>query len=657
MAQTHDAGSAADAVKRWFAEHGVPQFAGHYSFADRMNALVLPLAMVIAVQVGVGTWLSVSVVQLLVVPPAMVMVGLLFKRALDGPLGLGPYQGREWSLVAFWLLAPVVMPYLFSVTVSRWFSEEASPWFWPEPWIDTAVVFTALLACMVLYRADVWDPNGTRARLRWWLAGIVASAVALSALEGSLFPPIASSIDSQAILPLPQGLPSLLVAVVILAISLRLALATPGQSPSRHDVAAFVPAVPLLVVTFGLDSALVSYNVDGWAEAVLPSAVLLVLLAVSASARLRPARQPDHQLLVAGTRRLKDKVSSPPLRVWVPVFLLCYPVVVLLVGVEVDVWFGRTAHGWWAAAVTLVANAICLGVAWLVIWFGLDRVAAWAFWEVRHNVSDVAAAFASGLPLLLVFTAFFALTAETWEIAVEVGPVAFVGLLGLLLGLTAIFLLISSIQQLHALGDFKSWSEARRRALGEEGTRCYPPDSATRELVEGALQGRPQDAKPPPVRLRVLGWLGGLNAVLVLIVYHVLIFTPVVVGSFAFFLLLGRLAVPPEVAAEWVYGDGADPSLGVALDNLPLHKEPWTRVAVVLAVFSGLYLSVTVLSEENRRRTFFGAAEDAMRQRLAIRLALDAWKKSARQPDGPPTTAGGQERHPADREVAPARAG
>ena len=94
----------------------------------------------------------------------------------------------------------------------------------------------------------------------------------------------------------------------------------------------------------------------------------------------------------------------------------------------------------------------------------------------------------------------------------------------------------------------------------------------------------------------------------------------------------------------------------MALDNLPLHKEPWTRVAVVLAVFSGLYLSVTVLSEEGRRKAFFGAAEDAMRQRLAIRLALDTWKKS-RQPDEPSTTAGEQERHPADRDVAPARAG
>jgi hypothetical protein len=200
-AQTHDAKSAADAAKRWFAEHGVPQFAGHYSFADRMNALVLPLALVIAVQVGVGTWLSVSIVQLLVVPPGMVMVGLLFKRALDGPLGLGPFQGRGSSVVAFWLLRRWWMPYLS-----------------PRPW-----------------------PAGSPRKRR------------------------------------------------------RSSGPNPGWWSRSASTAPWSPTT----------------NVDGLAEAVLPSAVLLVLLAVSASARLRLARRPGHQPLVTGTRRLKDKVSSP----------------------------------------------------------------------------------------------------------------------------------------------------------------------------------------------------------------------------------------------------------------------------------------------------------------------------------------------------------
>jgi hypothetical protein len=114
---------------------------------------------------------------------------------------------------------------------------------------------------------------------------------------------------------------------------------------------------------------------------------------------------------------------------------------------------------------------------------------------------------------------------------------------------------------------------------------------------------------------------------LVLAIYQVLIFTPVAVGAFAFFLLLARLAVPPAVAAEWVFGDGADPSLGLMLDNRPFVEEPWTRVAVVLAAFSVLYLTVTVLTDDNHRRTFFGVADDAIRQRFAMRLAYDEAQK------------------------------
>ena len=655
MAETHNPGSSTRAIKFWFAEHGVPQFIGHYSCTERAKALVLPLVMVLAVQLGAATWFDVSVVQLLVIPPAIAVLALLFKRALDGPLGLGPSQEQGWWLLPLWLLAPVVMPYLFAATVAHWFSQEESRWFWPEPWVDTAVVFTALLACMVLYRDDIWDPKGRRARLRWWLAGAVVSAVVFSALEGSLFPPLVSSIDPQAMVSAPQTLPSLLIVVAILAMSLRLALAAPGQSTSRRDVAVFIPAVPLLVVTFGIDNALVSYSFDGWAEAFLPVVLLLVFVAISAFAVRRLARQPEQQPEKTGARRLKEEASSPTLKVWVPVFLVCYPLVALLAGIKVDM-FGRLAAGWEAVVVILAINAICLGVAWLIVGFGLDRVAAWALREAPHNLPEIAAAFASGLPLLLVFTAFFALTAETWEIVVEVGPVAFLALLGLLLGLTAIFLLISSIQQLLKLREFPTWAEVRQRALGEKGVRCETPNAHVRSIVEAAIDRTQDDAKPPAVCLRVFGWL---NALLVLTVYQVLIFTPVVVGAFAFFLLLGRLAVPPEVAGEWVYGDGASPRLGAALDSLPVLQDPWTRVAVVLAVFSGLYLSVTVLPDKDRRETFFGAADDAMRQRFAMRLALDeAIKKQARQPDEPSTAAGdGQEAWSGEREAAPARAG
>lgn len=85
--------------------------------------------------------------------------------------------------------------------------------------------------------------------------------------------------------------------------------------------------------------------------------------------------------------------------------------------------------------------------------------------------------------------------------------------------------------------------------------------------------------------------------------------------------MVGRLAVPNHVAAQWIYGDNAGSPGVERLAQLPFWSEPWTRVPVVLAAFSVLYLTVSLLTDENQRKYFFSAAHAALRQRLAIRIA------------------------------------
>jgi hypothetical protein len=79
--------------------------------------------------------------------------------------------------------------------------------------------------------------------------------------------------------------------------------------------------------------------------------------------------------------------------------------------------------------------------------------------------------------------------------------------------------------------------------------------------------------------------------------------------------LLPLLVVPP------VYGEGAGEGAADKLAHLPFLSEPWTRVPVVLAAFSVLYLTVALLTEEGRRTYFFSAANEALQQRLAVRIA------------------------------------
>lgn len=48
-----------------------------------------------------------------------------------------------------------------------------------------------------------------------------------------------------------------------------------------------------------------------------------------------------------------------------------------------------------------------------------------------------------------------------------------------------------------------------------------------------------------------------VNALLVIAAYQALVLVPVGISALLLFWAVGRLAVSPDVAAEWVYGDNA----------------------------------------------------------------------------------------------------
>jgi hypothetical protein len=90
-----------------------------------------------------------------------------------------------------------------------------------------------------------------------------------------------------------------------------------------------------------------------------------------------------------------------------------------------------------------------------------------------------------------------------------------------------------------------------------------------------------------------------VNALLVIAAYQALVLVPVGISALLLFWAVGRLAVSPDVAAEWVYGDNAGERETRLVDNLSFLGEPWTRVPLVLAAFSVLYLTVTLLTTRN----------------------------------------------------------
>jgi hypothetical protein len=106
-----------------------------------------------------------------------------------------------------------------------------------------------------------------------------------------------------------------------------------------------------------------------------------------------------------------------------------------------------------------------------------------------------------------------------------------------------------------------------------------------------------------------------------MMVYEVFFFFPVTIVAAIVFLTFGYITVTSNIAANWVYGDRASPEELTELTNLPLFQQPWLRVGLLLTAFSILYLVVDILSDPDKRSTYFESADKAVRQRLAIRLA------------------------------------
>jgi hypothetical protein len=165
------------------------------------------------------------------------------------------------------------------------------------------------------------------------------------------------------------------------------------------------------------------------------------------------------------------------------------------------------------------------------------------------------------------------------------------------------------------------WDRLRKQALRDEPSRKGHRDreelkDAVRELLD-ATPG-PSDKKhlSPALERRMR-----INALVVIAVYQALVLVPVGLSALLLFWGVGRLAVSNGVAAERIYGDNAGVAEQLRVDRLSLWGEPWTRVPVVIAAFSVLYLAVTLLTSKEHRTYFFSAASEALRQRLAVRVA------------------------------------
>jgi hypothetical protein len=619
-------------VEPWFEERGVPRFCPWYSPQTRAAELVPLLFAVLAFEVAVAPWLDLSVLSLILVLAIVLFVALCI------PLPRGRGRGSSTSLL--WLLARLVpLGVIGSLLASD------SPPLWSDPWVDAAVILVGLAAAALLFKDDVWSGGGSElVGRRRGLIVLVMAAVVAFAVEGSVAPfeqSLSTTVGEVVpfVTAVPQGLPALMVLSLVYAWSRKLDAASqvdPRPASTRNPMAAaLVTAMPLLVIVLGAETTVLpDFAQDDRLEAVLPLALTLVLTACAVVVFLRASRGSagtEDRRWCAGVKHVVvgQGVSTHPgaLTVWLLLFLVSYPLLALFF-LEIDA-FGRELTGGGAFLVALAINALYLAVAWFIVSFGLDRVAVWARTEREQIAASVAMGLARGLPLLLVFTAFFGFTAETWEVVIEAGTLQFLGLLALLAGLTVAFVLITSAHEVGKHCGFGTKGRLKSAALRTKDPEAGPPGDPFRRALDDLTTHHNQDLMEPVLKLRGREWI---NAMAVLSAYQAFVFIPVTVAAAVLFWILGHLAVPPDVAGTWIYGDGAPPSRGAELAARPFIDEPWTRVSMILAIFSVLYLAVTVQSTREQREEFFQGAERAMLQILAVKLVYDRFLSQVRKP-------------------------
>ena len=667
-----------DKIHQWFLRHGVPQFIQGYWLADSMPVLFYLLLMVVAFNLAIEPWVRFNPWFLLLAPVGLVIlglsVGLFVKTTIVDEV---PYLISELSKekeqrvngqpaymslkeqVSFLISNPIRVAKLFvGVFVVSWLIFRLGGGiFWNDFTMDFTVIAVLLWSSSRLFRHDVWSRRDAKLRERRQLYVLITVAVVVFAFEGSVLPDATAMMNGvmgtimPAAVPVPHAFAALLVAVIIVVQS-------QGLIPVSRDVDgvatqqrfnAYFPAMPLLVLVFCAEAAVLPYVGPKWVAATVPLVAIVGLASLhlplrrrqdeptptDAARRPKWLRRPDWLKTVTNYPSVRRFIDYPGLTALVVLYLVACPLLVgaLATADEYQPSVGIVRNSINPRSAVLLAFAINLFYLSLVVGiavFKLHKVAQWAITEAWTDWRERISNLGRGLSILVVLTALALLTAETWETMRWISTKDYVVLLGSIFGLTGAFHLLISIQQVADSAKFGTWSDVRAAAILEDESPDddqtassqnghSPRNRAVKELLDSDdlsdLAGTAEAPKYP------LGGLETVNTVIVMMTYEIFFFIPVTIVAAILFLTLGRIAVPPKIAANWIYGDRATDSEINVVKHLPLIHQPWLRVGLLLTAFSILYLAVQILSDADQRSGFFRSAEKAVRRRLAVRLA------------------------------------
>jgi hypothetical protein len=254
-----------------------------------------------------------------------------------------------------------------------------------------------------------------------------------------------------------------------------------------------------------------------------------------------------------------------------------------------------------AAAPAVLLTVVGLGaLAYALTALRARPIVGWALKRTLSSLGSLVSTASRALPLLLVFVAFLFINAEAWQMTSHLGFGTLWLTALLLLGLGAVFLLVRLPEEVDQADDAVDDAFLLRTCRGT------PLEDVCRDLVDDP------DADPA-ARAEVTGY-ERWNLIVVLLVIQAVQVLVLVAAVFAFLLLFGSLIVTEEVQGAWTTQAST-----TAISWLPTVSVELVKVSLFLASFSGLYFTVSAITDETYRGQFFSGVMVHLERAVGVR--------------------------------------
>lgn len=259
-----------------------------------------------------------------------------------------------------------------------------------------------------------------------------------------------------------------------------------------------------------------------------------------------------------------------------------------------------TVSGWTgeAAAEAPAFIAITLLAIWLT-YLGFGAIAAWAFRFAWVQLGALGTLMSRALPLLMLTVVVY-FTGELWQLAARMTRQRLWEVIGFL-ALVALAFMVTTIRD-------------EVRALRE--------DRAEQTDTVALLAGTPLAGHPDPSAARLpLSRGEQVNVVAVMVVSQAIQVVFFTAGLFLFYLALGTIAIPDDVAVLWSAEEscavGEPPCAGTWFGVHVPVPQTVVHMSLLVGVLSGLYFTVSTSVDPLYRERFF----DPLIADVAVSLA------------------------------------